>query len=865
MSTPLYKTLKTNGTTIYAFPGAEEDINQKSENYKVYFDKFVLLNLPARQIELDAPQTWDFEKFYSASNQSISSFGASVVNSIRNYVANQEVVMKNSKTSNNEYFYDNSILQTNTEKIFYKWCKDLNLIQFEPAVDGDEYFGDLPDFESNSINDSSYLPEFLWKEREVSADNILNFNNNGSNFLEVEYEGTINYKVGDFIEFKDVSNSNFPTIVKYAKVTAITQPTSTDGYKVVYNIPYSASIQIENDGYSSLVYNKLIRYIGEIQGNNRITAQNLSLEQIMAFIPDDAGQTPDILFRTKADSNYAPGLKFPILPSQYQPEIIGAENFNSPIVRNPSNYDGDQYAQYDNYDNLDEYTYILRSGDSLRRTGDYYGTTGDINNINFNAENIDGIQVDFEPSHYVKMNLVNQTSSNFDDFNTKQINGEFPSDFDFNAILWYYKVEDINGNTSTNLYGISFLDNPENDPVQIGERFPVYKKIAATNDQDGTAYQFSLNRRTSIVPDQTQPQFSNDNVHNLFGFNLFNEAMRRLVYFNESASKIISENKVLSEKINDLRQLIYTQTSLDTINARIDVLNNLLRLYSTNQIVSTDSILVETDTTVSPPEIKLYNIEGRYGEINLIDTTTLYSINNVIPGIISVPSGKDFLIEVTNNDRLYSPLSDNLSIILDRDLDYKQTVDIKIDGDEFASQNKKLDIGIFYNDNINAPVILNFEENIDLPVYVNTTNQQKNAAYKWKNIKQDITEITLNSNGNSVDLTVPRTSGLQVGDTIVLDNILLSTTPEISLDGQYTIDSIGTYSISIDYTQYSEMNTYITDSIANNTLSNGDVITDYYTMGSFRLNKGMILSITRVDELNTSTFKERYSINYKYI
>jgi hypothetical protein len=34
------------------------------------------------------------------------------------------------------------------------------------------------------------------------------------------------------------------------------------------------------------------------------------------------GQTPDILFRTMTDVNYKPNLTFPIIPSQYQPEII---------------------------------------------------------------------------------------------------------------------------------------------------------------------------------------------------------------------------------------------------------------------------------------------------------------------------------------------------------------------------------------------------------------------------------------------------------------------------------------------------------------------------------------------------------------
>ena len=41
MVTPLYKALKENGTTFYAFPGAAEDISAayQNSNYKMYFSK----------------------------------------------------------------------------------------------------------------------------------------------------------------------------------------------------------------------------------------------------------------------------------------------------------------------------------------------------------------------------------------------------------------------------------------------------------------------------------------------------------------------------------------------------------------------------------------------------------------------------------------------------------------------------------------------------------------------------------------------------------------------------------------------------------------------------------------------------------
>ena len=868
MATPLYKSLKTNGTTIYAFPGAEEDINQIGDNYKLSFTKFSLLNLPKVQTALtNEPVTWDFENsFYGASPQPATNYADRTINSLRNYVANHEVTIRSTKISDTEYFYDNSVLQTNTEKIFFKWAKKMNLIQFEKATDGDEYFAGLDDFESNNSNDNEYLREFLWKEREVSDNSLYIFYETATshtNKLEVEYNGTINYKVGDWVEFTDVENVNFPVIVKYAEVLQVIVPSGSNGYRVVFDVTYTGSQQSETVGYSKLIYNRLVRYIGEIQGNNNVVSNNISYDQIMAFVADNAGETPDVLFRTKTDNNYGPDLRFPILPAQYQPEIIGAEHFNSPILKNPENYPGDQYAQYDNDDNLDSYDYLSKSGDELRRTGDYFGVTGDINNVVFDSDNLDGIQMDFNTSHYVKMNVFGDEITNFDEFNTRKVNGEFPSDFEFNAILWYYQVTDSKGNSATNLYGISFLDHPDNDQTNTGTQFPGLRKIAASDLQDGVAYQFSLNKHTTITTETPQPVFDNSYINNLFGMSLFNEAMRRLVVFNDSAMNIIAENEQIFTEINNLKQLVYTATSIETINTRIAQLNDLLQLYSTNQMVSTTSIRVEKDDTVSPPEIKLYNIEGRYYTLTSLDTINLYNDDGNIPKAAEVPEGKDFLVNLTNNDTITQELPDdqNLIVFLNRDLYYRQTVDFIIDGSIDSIENKQLDILITYDNGNNIPVLRKAVENLDLPVYYNVKFQDQNTAYNWNQVQQDLNSFKLNSDGETVGMSASRVSGLNKGDSILVENTYFGTGDSaIKVDGQYVIDSINGLTINVDYLQNDNLTSYINQEILAGNLSSGDIITDYSSMGIFRLNKGYKVSITRIDESNTSTFEDRYLI-----
>ena len=112
-STPLYKFLKPNGTTFYAFPGAAEDISAayQNSNYKMYFSKYALLNFPKQNTnpgpQLD-PIYFDFENSFEGSINATppANFSDAMVNSLRNYVANQETVIRESRLNNTQYYYD---------------------------------------------------------------------------------------------------------------------------------------------------------------------------------------------------------------------------------------------------------------------------------------------------------------------------------------------------------------------------------------------------------------------------------------------------------------------------------------------------------------------------------------------------------------------------------------------------------------------------------------------------------------------------------------------------------------------------------------------------------------------------------------
>ena len=570
------------------------------------------------------------------------------------------------------------------------------------------------------------------------------------------------------------------------------------------------------------------------------------------------------------DVNYKPNQTFPIIPSQYQPEIIGAESFSSPIVSTPQNYPGSYFGQFDTLD----FTYETANGDSVRRSGSYYGVAGDINNPVTNGKAIDGISMDFNTNHYVKMNILNRNLTNFDQFNALEINNVPPTAFEFNAILWYYTIEDNAGNVRNNLYGISFLDNPDNNVVsgETGLRFPTYKKFVTNGIQDGTSFAFSLNLNFNIINENPQDSYNPEAINSVFSMNLFNTSMSRLAATNDSFINLIAEQANVRDDVAYLKSLLYTQTDLATLNAKIGNLETLLRLYSTNQLIASPTVNVTT-IPGTPPSIKLDSIASNYERIYVYKASEMYNSQGIIPITLAVPTNRDFLVNFTNDDEVQLDLpnnNDKLTFVFDKDLYYLQSVDIILNGGEYSTQNKRLDIymnsDISGNTSTNTQVLL--AGSIDLPVFYNENTQQSNSAYLWKDFKFNIDHTQpLNMNISSkleVTLVESQTlisNSIRPGDTLYLNNLFVGTSSIYDFSGQYTVQSVPA----------SPAKTIILDISTNPSfVAYGasasfpyDISGQLSNVPYFSLNKGKKIKITRVS--NSTVLKERYTINVEDI
>lgn len=898
MGTPLYKPMKVKGTSFYAFPSAAHDFNlaKNSEDYKINFTKFALLNIPqqtSRSTDIDGNRTkqsvldfldksnsGDAPFFSSDPNANLpTSFSDQLIESLRNYVANYDTAMHESRINSNTDFYNIGERYTPTEAIFFKWCKKLNLIDFEPAIHKVDWDKNLTDFDNpnaSTITNTDYFREYLWKEREIiyySISSIVEdstYQYGGQNTPLITINEKAKFKSGDLIQFSGSGIASISTTLTTGTTYIVGQVQITGSSTWVW-LDYDFQGEGDHTSMSNstifLDYDRLVQYVGEINQISNIQTASRTGQEITAYIPHHVGATPTILYGTRANTNYYPNLEIPFLSSEIQDEIIGAENLNSPIISDPQDYPGSFWGQYD----TDDSTYLCSDGDKVRFQGDYYGIQL-TNNVglsaedyfedlsDFNSDNIDGVFMDFNRDHYYKMHIPGLEVNNFDEFNSISIEEEPPSDFDFNAILWYYELveQDNEGNATSyvNLYGIEFLNNPENDDDAVDGLITPYHKLVTNGEQDGLSYIFNLNVHYNIDNDVLPLTYDPSTIYNMFGFDLYNEMMKKYYRVNENFINIIQEFVRINLDLQNMKSLIYSQSNMEELKSRMNNMEELLKLYQTNQFVDSDTAKISVDNSGIYPRLKFNVVSVEYDEIQNVYVSTAYNYNFSNTGAsYSVPLSftNKMLLNIINDN--VSTDSGNVYIVLDRDLLFKQRLDVIIKP-SLAQYYQRLYLNMLfnYNNSISEQNILN----IDLPTNIVTYNIADptgstftNSYYTNENVFTNSTDVVTGYTYCETGFTnITITEDLFVtGDTIYIQNLYFRDTSGRTRDfsGAYRILQKSGIDLTFDL---------LAEDVAG-FICIGQPVVSYY--------RGIQISFLRVNEYNTSSFNDRYNVTYKII
>ena len=152
MITPIIKDPKAHGGTLYTFPSASRDLTRAFSNseYEFAFSHFACLNLPDFKYgsfksggETNKGNTKGIylDDLHPKSIATFNDINTSLKWHLQSYVMNYEVAILNGFSLDNGK-YNNEILRTPSERIFFNWLQKVNAIKFNgksETLDGYEY------------------------------------------------------------------------------------------------------------------------------------------------------------------------------------------------------------------------------------------------------------------------------------------------------------------------------------------------------------------------------------------------------------------------------------------------------------------------------------------------------------------------------------------------------------------------------------------------------------------------------------------------------------------------------------------------------------------------------------------------------
>jgi len=349
------------------------------------------------------------------------------------------------------------------------------------------------------------------------------------------------------------------------------------------------------------LYNRVIKYIGEIDidGTNRSSTN--AFKEIYVYIPTQNGHTPTVLFKSVADVNYYAGQTIR-KEDNLDIEFIQGRT----IADQPTTAGLDVEAFYDMDVALGTYNYVVNGSssnpiwfDTLAPNGPnaYFtdpafnvvlndlinrSSTTPLDNITYKRSRLDGIMIDWDKPNYYAFEQ-DATLSAFNQYNASTN----ANSFQFNTILLYYDIFDPNNpsNVATNLYGVMFLNDLEVVSTG-GSRLRPFDKIKPNPivREQGNGYGFKINLKFDTTADNVTSEVEvSVNDYNTFSMQLFSDTMQRMAQANDNFETVLEQNLELLTKITELETLILTDSNKLEVMARIDEINALLVGVTPNQ------------------------------------------------------------------------------------------------------------------------------------------------------------------------------------------------------------------------------------------------------------------------------------------
>ncbi len=539
--TPFIRPLQVQGGTFYAFSSAAEDLSFTFNNSinKFKFSKFALLNIPdinsgdplGNSLKLNAPDSAFLDLASGTGNIITGNANIDFSQSFQSYCLNLETTILSSDV------YNSNLKQNVSERVFFKWLKELGGIRYQPASSSQV----VSTLDQNTVLTVNGLP--VTQKRYVEGDPTGGTGSYGLTGA-TGYKRVVQY-VGNLDIVNSVKNNNNTYSEVYVYVPTKDGNTPTVLFKNVVDGNYFPDYQWTNTPPDPLDQEYLTgRSYDELNPSGLTN---------LAIFDDDVLGLPNVTFEDTTNGGTGSG-------NWYTPRDTANTYFTDSTFTDPT---------------------------SLILSKSVSGATAGVGFQKYVRTRLDSIGIDFDPDSY-KQIVDDASISTLEEFNATSLS----QDFEFNCVLIYYDVYDPANpaDSATNLYGVLFLDDVQTSGTGIYSipRFKKYKPNIVTK-LNGNSYGLKINIKFDVDVDQTGvEQAIND--YSPFSLTMFMDAVNVLQdassTLNNNASGFIS----LEERVSQMENLMLTTDTSLTLDRRI---NSLEQSLAANQALfnNTQSVM----------------------------------------------------------------------------------------------------------------------------------------------------------------------------------------------------------------------------------------------------------------------------------
>jgi hypothetical protein len=636
---PFIRPIQIQGGTFYTFSSASEDLgftfNNDGKQFK--FSKYALLNIPEIKRPLQGPLNYEnfvqFDTIPGAFQYVVNSKTNNVMlaESLQNYAMNLETMLTTYPT------YDPNKLQTVSERVFFKWLKEVGALRFREASTSESPLtAGLRFTEETNSEKYNKVVQYIGE-----IDVVNSVKSKADAFSELYVHVPTKDGATPLVLFQSLNDANY-----FPAQNLVNAPTDPLNTEYIYGRNY-----------------------------NQVNPAGLDTH---AFFDSDS-QTYGAPIGTTASS--LPSIN---LPGEYQllKYDVSANDF---LVGwwfpypEANSYWTQPAAITGNFDDPRNESFMLRGVKEGTNTS---------TDIFFQRSRLDGIQLDFNTDSYLPI-ASNPAIKSFSDFNSLSESVSF----EFNAVLVYYDIYDVSTQErATNLFGILFLDNVEDTPAGGGyiPRLKKYKPNRITG-LNGNSYGFKINLKFDINTEDAAIVAA-VNEYAPFSMQLFVDALNQMQSASDTLTSQTDIVEQLRLEVEALKDLIYNGADLQELEARMnsveaqiqnsqaaldnsDTIMDLIQRnydeimniyknqttvsvsYNTDVLQQGDGILLDRST---PNLVVVKNVEQSY----TIDSSPLY---NLLTDFSVNPSAWTKFI-VLKKFANYFKIKNNSNLTVDRDI-----------------------------------------------------------------------------------------------------------------------------------------------------------------------------------------------------